>query len=152
MKSLQETYGGHSRCFGCGPENEKGLRLRSFPEGEGAVATWQAEPHHEAFPGILNGGIIAALLDCHGAWTATWALMRAAGTETPPDVVTADLHVAYKRPAPSTEPVTLRARPVEQGQDWVIVEVTLEASGKVRASGRGKFVSVKQNHPAATGG
>ena len=32
-KSLQETYAPHNACFGCGPANEKGLRIRSFVGG-----------------------------------------------------------------------------------------------------------------------
>ena len=58
-KSLQETYAPHNACFGCGPSNEKGLRIRSFVQGEQVVATWTPEPYHEAFPGVLNGGIKA---------------------------------------------------------------------------------------------
>jgi len=33
-KSLQETYGPHLTCFGCGPANELGLHLRSFVSGD----------------------------------------------------------------------------------------------------------------------
>ena len=61
-KSLQETYAPHNACFGCGPANEKGLRIRSFASGDELVAEWHAEDHHEAFPGMLNGGIIGSLL------------------------------------------------------------------------------------------
>ncbi|MDQ3744886.1 MAG: PaaI family thioesterase, partial [Acidobacteriota bacterium] len=45
MKSLQERYAPRSACFGCGPANEKGLRIRSFPaaEGEEVVCDWQPE-------------------------------------------------------------------------------------------------------------
>ena len=32
MKSLQETYAPNNRCFGCGPANEKGLRIRNEQE------------------------------------------------------------------------------------------------------------------------
>ena len=148
MKSLQEIYKPEGRCFGCGPSNSQGLRLRIFPEGDGAVAEFQAEPQHEAFPGMINGGIIATLLDCHSAWAATWAFMRAAGLQTAPNVVTADLQVSYRRPAPSTEPVRLKATPVEQGQDWMVVEATLSAGGKVCARSRAKFVKVREDHPA----
>ena len=57
-KSLQETYAPDSACFGCGPRNDKGLRIRSFVEGDGAcVCVWRPQPHHLAFPGALNGGI-----------------------------------------------------------------------------------------------
>ena len=61
-RSLQETYAPNNRCFGCGPANEKGLRIRSFPvEGnpEELEAEWTPADHHEAFEGILNGGIVA---------------------------------------------------------------------------------------------
>jgi hypothetical protein len=34
------------------------------------------EAHHEAFPGMLNGGIAGALLDCHSNWTAAHHLMK----------------------------------------------------------------------------
>ena len=65
MPSVQETYAPTNKCFGCGPANEKGLRIRSFEEGDVLVCEWHAEPHHQAFDGILNGGICGALLDCH---------------------------------------------------------------------------------------
>src|SRR5712691_10801663 len=55
MKSLQETYAPNNRCFGCGPANEKGLRIRSFEAGGELAGEWHAEPHHQAFDGILNG-------------------------------------------------------------------------------------------------
>ena len=57
MKSIQEAYAPDNRCFGCGPANDKGLRIRSFEEGDQLVAEWSPQPHHQAFDGILNGGI-----------------------------------------------------------------------------------------------
>ena len=88
----------------------KGLRIRSIPTGDEVVADWTPEPHHEAFPGMLNGGIIGALLDCHGNWTAAWHLMQKAGADRPPVTVTADYAVKLRRPTPSAGPVRLRAR------------------------------------------
>jgi hypothetical protein len=44
---------------------------------------------HEAFPSVLSGGIIGALLDCHSNWTAAWTLMRRSGADAPPATVTA---------------------------------------------------------------
>ena len=32
MKSVQETWAPNNICFGCGPSNEKGLRIRSFAD------------------------------------------------------------------------------------------------------------------------
>ena len=53
------------------------------PEDE-VVAEFTPEPHHIAFPGVVNGGIIGALLDCHSNWTAAYHLMRASGATSPP--------------------------------------------------------------------
>src|SRR5207247_7555394 len=90
MKSVQELYAPQNRCFGCGPANDKGLRIRSFPEGDELVCEWRPQPYHQAFEGILNGGICGALLDCHSNWAATMHLMRRSGTDTPLCTVTAD--------------------------------------------------------------
>ena len=148
MKSLQETYGLNTVCFGCGPSNEKGLRIRSFVEGDEVVATWKGEPHHLAFEGVLNGGIIGALLDCQSNWTAAWYLMKKAGDGVLPSTVTADFHVTLKRPTPIAEPLHLKARVVESTGDRAVVEATIEAGGRITATCRGTFVAVQEGHPA----
>src|SRR3954468_19005731 len=92
-KSLQEIYAPEGICFGCGVQNEKGLRIRSFPEGDEVVCEWHAEPHHQAFPGMLNGGIVGALLDCHSNWTAVYFLMKRGRKNTPDCTVTANYSI-----------------------------------------------------------
>lgn len=146
--SLQEKYAPHSACFGCGPANIKGLRIRSFKIGDEVEATWKPEPHHEAFPGMLNGGIIGSLLDCHSNWTAAAHLMERAGATSPPCTVTADYAIKLLRPTPSDGIVHLRARVVDSTDDRATIEATLEAKGKVCATCRGLFVAVKPGHPA----
>ena len=147
-KCLQEQFAPNNACFGCGPSNSKGLHVRSFPLGEEVVADWKSEPHHEAFPGVLNGGIIGALLDCHSNWTASYVLMKNAGEDHPPCTVTADYAIKLMRPTPTSEPVHLVARAVEVKEDRAIIEATLTAGGKVCATCRGTFVAVKPGHPA----
>ena len=148
MKSVQETFAPNNKCFGCGPKNDKGLRIRSFEEGEGLIADWKPEPHHQAFDGILNGGICGSLLDCHSNWAAATHLMKKRGESEPPCTVTADFHVTLKRPTPMDAAVKLRARVVESTDDRAVVEATLEANGKITATCRGTFVAVKEGHPA----
>src|SRR5215204_548087 len=121
-KSLQQQYSPNSICFGCGPANEKGLHINSFAEGDEVVAEWRAEPHHQAFPGMLNGGIIGALLDCHSNWTASYFLMTRDGQTHAPCTVTAEFHVKLLRPTPVDGPITLKARVVESTDDRVTVE------------------------------
>jgi acyl-coenzyme A thioesterase PaaI-like protein len=146
--SLQERFAPSNKCFGCGPANELGLRIKSRVEGGEVVAEWRPSPHHEAFPGVLNGGIIGTLLDCHSNWTAAWHLMRQSGASSPPCTVTSEFHVKLKRPTPSNAPVHLRARVVESSADRATIDATLESGGVVTAICRGLFVAVKEGHPA----
>jgi hypothetical protein len=68
-KSLQETYAPGNVCFGCGPANSRGLRIRSFPEGNDVVCEWTPETHHED-PSIVR------LLHCGGASCGPARLQR----------------------------------------------------------------------------
>ena len=147
--SLQEKFAAKSICFGCGPANQKGLQIKSFDQGENVIAKWTPQKFHEAFPGVLNGGIIGSLLDCHCNWTAAWALKEKTGLETTPCTVTAEYTIKLLRPTPTDCEVELIAKPVEIIlPDRVWVEGQLIAKGKVTATCRGLFVAVKENHPA----
>lgn len=146
--SLQDRYAPSTCCFGCGPANPEGLRIKSFVRGGEVVAEWVPAKRHEAFDGVLNGGIIGTLFDCHCNWTAAHRLMEASGADKPPCTVTAEYRVVLKRPTPSSGPVIVRARVVEAGVDRAVVESTLEAGGRVTATCRGVFVAVQEGHPA----
>ncbi len=147
-KSLQEQFAPGNACFGCGPANPEGVRVRSFAQGDEVVAEWTPQPKYEAFPGVLNGGIIGTLLDCHCNWTAAWTLMQKAGADQPPCTVTADYSIKLLRPCPTDGPVQLSAKAVEVAHDRAVIEGTLTAKGKVCATCRGTFVAVKEGHPA----
>lgn len=146
--SLQDQYAPRNGCFGCGPANDQGLRIKSFAQGDEVVCDWRAQPHHQAFEGMLNGGICGALLDCHCNWTAAVFLMRQAAQDTPPCTVTAEYHIKLRRPTPVQAAIRLRARVVSSEGDRAWVEGALEADGVVTATCRGLFVAVKEGHPA----
>lgn len=148
-RSLQERLAPNGRCFGCGPANEQGLRIRSFEADDGTVvAEWSARPEHEAFDGFVNGGILGTLIDCHSNWTAISSLMASGWAAEAPSTVTADLSVRFRRPTPSSKPLRLVGRAVEVAPDRVTVETTVEVDGVVTARGRATFVPVKPDHPA----
>ncbi len=147
-QALQDRYAPHNSCFGCGPANALGLRIKSIVQGDEVVADWMPQPHHEAFDNVLNGGICGALLDCHLNWTAAWHLMNKLGADTPPCTVTAEYHVKLKRPTPTNQPLRLVAKIVESSADRAVVEGTLSSGGVVTATCRGTFVAVKEGHPA----
>ncbi len=148
-KSLQDTFGPNTSCFGCGPKNEKGLRIKSFVSGEHCVADWTPESHHEAFPGMINGGIIGALLDCHSNWTAAWTLMNHNKLDQPPCTVTANFNVKLLKPTPSNKSLHLEAKCVEiKGTNKATIFAELSVDGEITATCEGLFVAVKEGHPA----
>ncbi len=146
--SLQEIYAPTTRCFGCGPANPHGLRIRSFPRGDEVVCEFTPEPHHESFAGAVSGGIVGTLLDCHCNWTAASHLMTVQSLDHPPCTVTAELSVKFLAPTPSGGPLLVRARVVEASERKVFVEGRIEAGGTTTATCRAVFVAVKEGHPA----
>lgn len=147
-KSLQDTYAPHGQCFGCGPANPRGLHIKSFPHGDEVVAEFQPQKYQEAFDGVLNGGIIGTLLDCHCNWTAAWHLMHKHGATAPPCTVTMEYAIKLRRPTPTGGPIRLVARVLESTDDVATVEGELWAGDKLCDRCTGKFMAVKEGHPA----
>jgi acyl-coenzyme A thioesterase PaaI-like protein len=109
-----------NHCYGCGPGNEQGLRIKSFWDGDESVSTFLPHAFHTAGPRqLLNGGIIATIIDCHCVCTAMADAYRrenrAIGTAPQIWCATASLKVDYLQPVPIDRPVSLRARIIEAG-------------------------------------
>ncbi|SHH05467.1 Acyl-coenzyme A thioesterase PaaI, contains HGG motif [Jatrophihabitans endophyticus] len=148
--SIQQRFFPDLPCFGCGPANAKGLRLRSVDAGDGVVsAEFLPWPEHDNGLGYLNGGIIATLLDCHGAAAVALASERlglpADGTLR---FVTAGLDVRYLRPSPLTEPVGLVGHAVEVDAEQMTIATELRWQDKPRATATAVW---KRWHPRSAG-
>jgi acyl-coenzyme A thioesterase PaaI-like protein len=51
-------------CFVCGLENPIGLHLHFYETEPGVVEThFLAPDHYQGYPGVMHGGIVAALID-----------------------------------------------------------------------------------------
>ncbi|MDH4214980.1 MAG: PaaI family thioesterase [Candidatus Thorarchaeota archaeon] len=114
-----------SFCWGCGKNNKHGLQLKSYWKDDEAVATWTPKEYHLAFPGVLNGGIIATIIDCHGTGTANAAAHKNANSDYHFMHVTASLSVKFIRPTPMDQTVTLRARVKEASERRITVTCSL---------------------------
>lgn len=146
MKAIQDLYPDElAHCFGCGRLNEQGHRLRSFPDGEGAVARFTPRPYHTAVPGYVNGGVLASLIDCHATGIAALAAYRAEGREPGSDpahrFVTASLRVDYLKPTPLGPELTVRGQARSVAGRKVVVDATIEAGEIVTV--RGEVVCVE---------
>lgn len=113
-KAIQDIYpDDFAHCFGCGRLNEEGHKLRTGWEGDKTVTYYKPEKKYTGgVVGIVYGGLIASIIDCHSAGSASLALHRKNGHEIgdgnpPPRFVTATLNVQYIAPTP--QDVTLKA-------------------------------------------
>lgn len=140
QKAFQDFYADEvSYCYGCGRLNEHGLQIKSYWDGDEAVCTYTPRPCFTAIPGIVYGGLIASLIDCHSTGTAAAAAYKAEGRDMDSEprlrYVTASLHVDYLRPAPIDSPLTVRAQVEEIKGRKVVVHSALYAADEVCARG-----------------
>lgn len=65
-------------CFGCGPANAAGMRLRFFHEGDAVRSSFVAEERFQGFPGTLHSAFLYLALVEVMNWTV-WATLGRAG-------------------------------------------------------------------------
>jgi acyl-coenzyme A thioesterase PaaI-like protein len=135
--SIQESMYPELTCFGCGHANPDGFHLRSYRDGDLTVAEFTPRPEHDNGFGFLNGGIIATVLDCHGAAVVMWEaaqreLYAAPGAPVP--FITAGFDVRFLRPTPLGPMVRLTGTPVSIDESEMVVGSELEVDGRTRAT------------------
>ena len=70
-EALNEQLLKGNNCFGCGPDNPDGLRIRIFRDPANAsrlVGTWRTRETLGGFPQIVHGGLQFTALDCMAGW------------------------------------------------------------------------------------
>ena len=151
QKAFQDYYSNDfAHCYGCGRLNEHGLHIKSYWDGDESVGHFQPKPYHTGgFPGNVYGGLIASLIDCHGAGTALAATYRQNGKElgaqSPLRFVTASLNVDYLVPTPIDEMLELRGKVKAIRGRKVIVAITLSAKENVCAKGEVVMVRIPED-------
>ncbi|HDR9024181.1 TPA: PaaI family thioesterase [Burkholderia vietnamiensis] len=153
MKAIQDNY--HAKfahCYGCGPANPHGHKLKSYLVGDEVVARFTpAAMYSGGYPGNVYGGMIASLLDCHGTASAAAFAYRSLGRNmgdglTSIRFVTASLKIDFKRPTPiSTELVMVGTLRSLEGRKATIT-LTLSADGNTCALGEMLAVQIPDDH------
>jgi len=139
-----------AHCFGCGRLNQEGMQIKSYWDGEESVCHYTPKPYYTGgFPGYLYGGLMASLIDCHGAATASASKLREEGYslgERPLSrFVSASMKVDYLKPVPMGAVLELRGRVKEIKKRVVTVDVTLSAEGVIRAKGEVVMVQIRDS-------
>jgi len=139
----------YAHCFGCGRLNESGLKIKSYWDGEESVCRFTPAAYYTGgFPENLYGGLIASIIDCHAAGTASAANARETGidlaTRGPNRFVTASLRVDFLKPTPMGVELEVRARVREMAGRRVWLDVTLGPGAEVTARGEVLMVQIPE--------
>jgi len=133
----------YANCYGCGRNNEHGLQIKSYWDGDESVCHHTPKPYYTGgVPGFLYGGMIASLIDCHGAGTAAAAQSEETG-EPISRFVTASLKVDFLKPTPLGVELEIRGKVVEIKGRKVIVDLKLMAEGQVCARGQTVMIQIQ---------
>ncbi|MDA1257627.1 MAG: PaaI family thioesterase [Chloroflexi bacterium] len=134
-----------NHCFGCGEDNPDGLGVRSSwdpTDSSASICEFTPASHHSAYPhDVVNGGVIASVIDCHAVCTAIADAYRRAGREIGDDdgpilYATGSLQINYRAPSRLHGQLTARARIVEVGDRTTRLEVTVvDRSDTITADG-----------------
>ncbi|MDE3065390.1 MAG: PaaI family thioesterase [Acidobacteriota bacterium] len=135
--AVQDFYPDHfARCYGCGRLNERGYHLRTRWDGDETVTRFTPAPYHTAVPGVVYGGLLAALVDCHSTASGAAALYRAEGREFSDAgpahrCVTGSLAVRFRRPTALGPLLEVRGRIVAVDGRKVTVASRIVVGGEV---------------------
>jgi acyl-coenzyme A thioesterase PaaI-like protein len=125
-------------CFGCGPENEHGLRIDARIEGDRVVADLQFAPWFQGGPGVVHGGATAAFVD---------DLMGFVPVAHHTPAVTANLEIRYRRPIPLG--TTIRGEAWLAGREgrklWA-EGIGADAAGEVFVESKALYLAVDLDH------
>lgn len=137
QKSIQDYMTGNV-CFGCGKDNHDGLQIDSYwQENDEIVCIWHSQTKYQGWKGILNGGILASLIDCHCMGAAMAAVYKSEnrGLDSQPvyRYATGTLSIRYMRPTPNDKAIELRAKILEIKGKKVTIHCDVWVDGKKTA-------------------
>ncbi|MBT32653.1 MAG: thioesterase superfamily [Thalassobius sp.] len=136
MEYFQDYMKGNV-CFGCGIENEEGLQIKSYWENDLSICKWKPEEKYHGWANLLNGGIIATLIDCHCMCTAMAAAYkhedRNLGSLPEYRYATGTITVKYLKPTSCEKEVILKAKVLEIKNKKVVMQCDVFSEGEKTA-------------------
>jgi acyl-coenzyme A thioesterase PaaI-like protein len=102
MKTSRQKQPNSRHCFICGLENPIGLRLKMYQTKPGVLETAYTAPEHfQGYPGVLHGGIVAAILD------EISGRAHMGDPSEPRFMFTAKMEVRYRKNVPIGQPLKI---------------------------------------------
>jgi acyl-coenzyme A thioesterase PaaI-like protein len=125
-------------CFGCGPDNPIGLRLKFDWDSENGdyMTRYLPAPEHQGWEGRAHGGLVALVFD--------EVLSRVVLAKEGLNWVTAELTTRLKRPAVVGEALIFRARIISKRSRLIISSgEAYTESGEIVAFGTAKMMPAR---------
>ncbi len=139
MEYFQDFMPGNI-CFGCGADNHDGLQIKSYWEGDVACCEWEPIEKYQGWRGLLNGGIMATLIDCHCMGAAMAHACReegrSLGTEPEYRYATGTMEIKYLKPTSSESPVVLKAKVQEATPKKTVLSCGFYCEGELTAEAK----------------
>ena len=152
--AIQDRYGERfQHCWGCGPKNDLGLHLKTYPsiDGKSCISRIKLENAYTGgVPSNVFGGMIATIFDCHGTASAAWFAHHQKGLELTESTVigrfiTARLEIDYLSPSPIEDEIVVTSTLEELGERKAIISMEMTVATKVRAKTKMVAVAVKDH-------
>ncbi|MDD6393402.1 MAG: PaaI family thioesterase [Prevotella sp.] len=147
MRKIKNPWTGKEgyRCFGCSPDNEVGLKMQFYEDGDDVVCFWKPMERYQGWIDTLHGGIQSTLIDETAAWVVT-RKMQTTG-------VTSKLEIRYLKPIMTTETqITIRGRIRQQQRNIVTIDLDItNAAGVVCTKGVATYFTFTKDKAAAMG-
>jgi len=125
-------------CFGCGKENEIGLKLDLKFDDDTKTAYGEYTAHEllEGAPNIIHGGIVAAILD---------ETMITVNKYLETIALTSEITIRYLQPAFIGENLHIRGWFVKRNKKIIENRAEIENEmGKIVARAKGKYLEVEE--------
>lgn len=134
-----------TRCFGCGPDNPRGLALEFRRDGDCVEATFVPPLELGGYGQLLHGGVTATLIDEAFGW-ALYGLLGVIG-------VTLEMQVTFSAPLQCGVPLVVRGRVLERDERTVTVRADVLGPGdRTAATGTGRLRLISQRAVERLGG
>ena len=137
-KDIFQDYMPNNICFGCGNNTKGRLHIKSYWLDEVAECIWTPTNIHQGWKGIMNGGIIATVIDCHAMGTSmAYAYKhekRQLGSSPEYKYATGSMKIKYLKPTPN-DTIKLKARVISYSEKKVHISCEVISKGAVTAIG-----------------
>ena len=120
MKKIINPWKGMEgyNCFGCAPNNEAGVKMEFYEDGDEVISIWKPQPQFQGWIDTLHGGIQAVLLD----EICAWVILRKMQTTG----VTSKMETRYMKPISTNDShIVLRASIKEVKRNIILVDAAI---------------------------